>query len=136
MTREELLKRAKGAASPEELIKLAKEADIDNLTEEDAKNYFDALHRSGELSDEELEASAGGCKKGGKTVVTHLNNCDHFICRYCGRYFVTTDSGGISHHGHFYEPVDCEKGLYCCNCQFFIYEGGLWLCNNPAHNAE
>ena len=55
----ELIAKAKEAASVEELLSLAKENSIE-LTEEQAKELFDALHASGELSDDELKDVAGG----------------------------------------------------------------------------
>ena len=50
---EELIAKAKGTKTPEELAALAKESSID-LTEEEAKAYFEQLHpKTGELSDDE-----------------------------------------------------------------------------------
>ena len=57
---EELMKKAKQASSPEELLMLAKENNI-ALTEQQAKEYFIKLHEpSVELSDDELNSVAGG----------------------------------------------------------------------------
>ena len=56
----ELIAKAKEAKSPEELMALAKENDIE-LTEENAKAYFEQLNPpKGELSDAELDNIAGG----------------------------------------------------------------------------
>lgn len=61
---ESLLKLAKEAKSVEELQMIAKENGY-SLTDEDAKHYFQVLNPSeGDLSDEELEAVAGGCNDG------------------------------------------------------------------------
>ena len=57
----ELIEKAKQAKSVEELTILAKENNIE-LSEDKAKEYFERLNRSGELSDEELNSVAGGCK--------------------------------------------------------------------------
>ena len=46
-------KKQRKAKSKEELLALAKENGIE-LTEESAKAYYDTMHQSGELSDEEL----------------------------------------------------------------------------------
>ena len=55
-----LILKAKEAKSVEELIALAKETGIE-LNEEDAKKYFEQLNaKKGELSDDELDAVAGG----------------------------------------------------------------------------
>ena len=58
----ELLSKAKEAKTPEELLTLAKENGTE-LTEAEAKTYFDLLHpQTGELSDDELDnVSGGGC---------------------------------------------------------------------------
>ncbi len=134
---EEILAKARAAKSPEELLKLAQDNGMSEFNEENAKAYFEVMHHSGELSDDELEQAAGGCKKGGRTVVTHLNSCDEFICKSCGRYMVATSDGGWAAHGaYIFGPLDCNKDLFCCNCKYFIYESGLWLCNNPKHNDK
>ncbi|MCH5187402.1 MAG: hypothetical protein J1F63_03275 [Oscillospiraceae bacterium] len=59
---EEMIKKAKETKTVEELIALANENDIE-LTEELAKEYFERLHATGELADDELEnVSGGGCR--------------------------------------------------------------------------
>lgn len=55
----ELIAKAKAAESAEELFELAKANDIE-LTEEEAKTYFEQLNASGPLSDDDLDAVAGG----------------------------------------------------------------------------
>ena len=57
---QEQLTKAKAAKSVEELLALAKENGLE-LTEEEAKNYFEQWHKEGELADEELNNVAGGC---------------------------------------------------------------------------
>ena len=59
LTQEQLAK-AKAAKSVEELLTLAKENGME-LTEEEAKNYFEQWHKDGKLSDEELDNVSGGC---------------------------------------------------------------------------
>ena len=56
----EQFEKVKTAMSVEELIALAKENGME-LTEEEAKNYFEQWHKEGELSDEELNNVSGGC---------------------------------------------------------------------------
>ena len=57
----ELIAKAKEAKSAEELLAMAKENDIE-ITGEQAKEYYDRLHASGELADDELDSiSGGGC---------------------------------------------------------------------------
>ena len=55
----ELIEKAKNAKSVAELIALAKENNVE-ITEEEAKIYFDQLNSNGIVSDEELDAVAGG----------------------------------------------------------------------------
>ncbi len=58
----ELIAKAKECKSPEELLALAKENNIE-MTEEEAKAKFAALNSEGELSENELDSvSGGGCE--------------------------------------------------------------------------
>ncbi|MDE5753178.1 MAG: Nif11-like leader peptide family RiPP precursor [Oscillospiraceae bacterium] len=74
----ELIKKARQAKSPEELLALAKENGI-TLSEDEAKEYFERLNGSGEISDEELDNVAGGgclsfpkrCPKCGKGTIVY-----------------------------------------------------------------
>ena len=59
MINDELMNKAKQAASTEELLELARSENIE-LTEEKAEKLFAELHAEGELSDTELDAVAGG----------------------------------------------------------------------------
>ncbi len=56
----EIMEKAKGTKSAEELLTLAKENGME-MTDEQAKAYFAQLHpASGEIADDELENVAGG----------------------------------------------------------------------------
>ena len=55
----ELIATVKAAKSAEELLELAKANNVE-LTEEEAKTYFEQLHTNGAISDDDLEAVAGG----------------------------------------------------------------------------
>ena len=57
----ELIETAQAAKSAEELLQMAKEDNID-MTAEEAANAFAELHKTGELSDDELDNVAGGCE--------------------------------------------------------------------------
>ena len=59
MENRELIKKASAAKSAKELQELAKANSVE-LTEAEAESYFSRLHKSGELSDEELDNVAGG----------------------------------------------------------------------------
>lgn len=56
---QEIIAKAKEAKSAEELLAMAKENGME-LTEEEAEEYYDRLHASGELADDELDSVAGG----------------------------------------------------------------------------
>ena len=109
----ELIAKAKATESPEELMALAKENNIE-LTEETAKAYFGQLNPpTGELSDDELDnVAGGGCyAKDGRLVVSALHICNNF-----------SGIHGIKNNGEYAE---------CCTCRHCTYEKGLWLCNYP-----
>ena len=55
----ELIAKAKAAKSAQELLELAKANNVE-LTEEEAKTYFEQLNANGTVSDDELDAVAGG----------------------------------------------------------------------------
>ena len=55
----ELIRKAKAAKSAEELLELAKANDVE-LTEEEARIYFEQLNAVGKVSDDELDSVAGG----------------------------------------------------------------------------
>ena len=63
----ELIEKAKAAASVEELLELAKANNVE-LSAEDAAAYFAQLNpKTGELSDDDLDAVAGGGCSSGKS---------------------------------------------------------------------
>ena len=119
---EELIAKAKGTKTPEELAALAKESSID-LTEEEAKAYFEQLHpKTGELSDDELDnVAGGGCHNGGRLVVSAMNYCEEWRCK---------DDGSMSYlNVLFVECNTCHRQAFCYSCSYCTYEKGLWLCN-------
>lgn len=59
----DMYNKARSAASPEELLKIAEEYGV-KMDLNQAKEYFSQL--SGEISDSELEEVAGGCGDSGK----------------------------------------------------------------------
>ena len=73
----ELISKAKQAKSPEELMALAKE-NGEEMTEESARAYFEQLHKTGEVTEEELSGVAGGgC--GSITEPPKFNVGDHVL---------------------------------------------------------
>ena len=57
---QELIAKVKEAASAEEILALAEENGVE-MNENGAKELFERIHATGELSDDELEGAAGGC---------------------------------------------------------------------------
>ena len=118
----EIRAKAKAAKTPEELIEIAKENDVE-MTEESAKAYFDLLHpKTGEMSDDELDEVAGGaCYQGdGRMVTTVGNSCRSWRCKQHNKKM---DSD------HRPVCIECGKMASCNSCKFCTYEKGLWLCN-------
>ena len=66
----ELIAKAKTAKSAEELLALAKDNNVE-LTEEEAKTYFEQLNANGAVADDELDAVAGGGSCPGDEEVTY-----------------------------------------------------------------
>ena len=65
----ELIEKAKQSKSAEELLAMAKAENIE-MTAEEAAKYFAELHKTGELSDEELNNVSGGCGSGDEPLFT------------------------------------------------------------------
>lgn len=147
----EILEKARAARSPEELLKVAHENGMPDFTEENVRAYYNVLHKSGEISDEELEGAAGGCKRGGRTVVTIFNSCSHWTCDACNRNMKPGRNELEPRPYYLMEMslLPCSKGkgetggyvsmVYhtrtCENCYYCSYEGGMWYCNNEIHNS-
>ena len=81
-----LIEKAKQAKSAVELLAIAKKNGFE-LTEDEAKNYFEKLNASGALSDEELNNVSGGC--GGFRECAFcgypISKDDGWVCRSCGK---------------------------------------------------
>ncbi len=132
MTHEEMILKAKEAKSAEALLALAKEYGME-ITEEDAKVYFEQLHKSGELADEELtDVAGGGCYEDGKLITTHMNGCEYWRCYKCGEKGMIFEGDIIS--GVYQHACNKDSNLMlavCGNCKYFVASGGLLLCEHP-----
>ncbi len=90
---EDLIAKAKQANSIEELMALAKENGYP-MDEKEAEFYFKKLHKTGELSDDELDNVAGGgcrpnrCQFCGGDLDAAQTNCSlkNLTCPYCGQW--------------------------------------------------
>ncbi len=113
----ELIEKAKRAKSAEELMTLAKENGVD-ISEDEARKYFDKLNKSGELSDDELNSvSGGGCigSASGDSETKfkeHYQNkrvrCNKGSCAICG-----SNRGIILHVGTSKGGLDGWCDVYC-----------------------
>lgn len=113
----EILAKARAAKSPEELLKIARDSGISDLNEENAKEYFDRLHKSGEMSDDELDVSAGGCGEVyGKKKISSKDSCDGWRCKYCAAHKGACTCGR-------------SKFVRCDTCMYASVMRGQWYCN-------
>ncbi len=118
--KQELIEKARQAASPEEIMKIAEENDI-YMVKEEAEMIYKQLHTNSEVSDSELEAVAGGCKgDGGKTVVTSGCKC------FTGKFeYYQNDDGVDRNYGYWY--LFSSDG--CCGRCFHMYiKNGIGYC--------
>ena len=121
---QELLKKVREAKTPEELLQLAHENGIADFTEENAKAYFEAMHRSGELADEELNVSAGGCFSNpyappeGFKKVNATFRCNKWVCNQCYK-----DKYNCQCYGKPNTPENIVHKLchICAHCVFAYY---------------
>lgn len=111
---EKILEKARQAKTPEELIALAKEKGVE-LTETDAKTYFEKLNtKGGELADDELDNVAGGRKCGtmyfmDRPIVTACNSCE----LYEDEVTRSTELRGMCGSCYYSKTLDI---FLVCNC--------------------
>lgn len=74
----EILEKAKNAGTAEELKELAKAEGID-LTADEAAKMFADLHKTGEISDEELDNVAGGIRCGSEPTPVEEADCEEKV---------------------------------------------------------
>lgn len=114
----DILESLKSAKTPEEILAVMRENGVEEFSEENAKMYFDFIHKSGELSDDELNAATGGCSTGGKTVVSCNHECHN------GKYqaFYRSDHKSLRHtwetFTHIENPGYVNKCGYCGHLGF------------------
>ena len=125
----ELLEKARKAESAEALKALAKENEYD-MSDDEASAYFAQMHKSGELSDEEMEnVSGGACHNNGHMVTTLFNGCTGWLCETHKMPVKMFEDGYDA--CATYPQTGCTKSHYCKTCYYCHYERGLWLCYNP-----
>lgn len=129
MTYEELILKAKEVRTAEELLALAKENGTP-LTEERARAYYEKIHKSGELSDDELDNVSGGwCYHDGNRVVTAITPaCTDWVCDKCGAKSELKDEGKRYCSNMYAHEEKFIFQCYCSNCRHYKYEDALSLC--------
>ncbi len=130
----EQMEMAKAAKSPEELLSLANENGFD-ITEEQAADYFERIHKSGELFGDELSnVAGGGCQhKKGWLVTTPSDSCPRWTCPKCGKSENNSSNNNRWYNQLFVTTHYCENYLclmQCKYCKYISYEDKLWLCKN------
>ena len=99
----EIIEKAKGTKTIEELMNLAKENNFE-MTPEEAAEYFAQFHRSGELSDEELDNVSGGCSGGSK--------CSKCGCTKIKPKYIWHQKQ--KHYGQAFVCANCEEFVRWC----------------------
>ena len=79
----DLIATAKTAKSAGELWELAKANNVE-LTEEEAKSYFEQLNANGIVSDNELDIVAGGCGDDEEEKEVNITATNSVKCPFCG----------------------------------------------------
>ena len=136
MTHEELILKAKGAKSADDILAIAKDNGLD-VSREDAEMYIQMNRESGELSDEVLDSVTGGAAytlRGGYLIVTNFHECDRWKCDECGgndiRYTrVASESGWAWAHKCGGHPNGCDKS--CATCEYMKYRFPFQICTHP-----
>ena len=119
MKYQELLALAKQAKNSDEMCTLAKEKGME-LSEEVAKEYFDRIHSSGDISDDELENVSGGkCDEDNPTKpITPEYKKSCYVCSACYNQFNDTDS--MWHHCG---AAGTLMAHHCTDCLFYRSSG-------------
>ena len=105
-----MIAKAKTAESAEKLFEIAKANNVE-LTEEEAKTYFDQLNANGAVSDDELDVVAGGCGETYK-VGTKVRFTDGTMCPNCRSTFGivafnTSMAAGPGGGGNYVKCANC-----------------------------
>lgn len=136
-----MMEKAQGAKTPEELLVLAKEADI-QMSPQEAEETFALLNKKGELSDEELDnVAGGGCDTtvDGKTYTVVSSGLDCFTGQYEANYERNRVDGVIA--GPLYAQdnyslrftwKDFAYPGQCGMCRWLSFKAGTGYCSKSA----
>ena len=107
----EMIEKAKAAKSAEELLELAKENGVE-MTVDEAATYFAQLNpTSGELSDDDLDAVAGGACARTEQANNAQDAVSNMPCPRCG----AVGEWALLHK--FKDNTD----FYCANCKVIVW---------------
>lgn len=121
----EFIEKAKEAKSVEELMKLAAENGI-SLTEKEAQESFETMHKNGELGDDELDSVSGGAchlKVNGSKYTVVTSGCKCFT----GMYRETTINSQTTSDARADWYTFSSKGC-CGKCEFLELHWGIGYC--------
>ncbi len=138
MENSDLLQKVQQANSVEELSTFAKKNHLE-VSEEEINAYYNRFHKTGEMTDNELNnVSGGGCHKtDGRLIVSIWHYCDGFKCGMCKSDRFETHSTKPFVVGSFSRICSrCGATVECKYCAYMTYEKGLWLCNHPANKNK
>ena len=141
MELKELMEKAQTAKTPEELLALAKEMEVE-MSSQEAEETFALLNKKGELSDEELDnVAGGGCDTtvDGKTYTVVSSGLDCFT----GQYEANYERNGVSEvvAGPLYAKDNSslrftwQKFAYlgqCGMCRWLSFKAGTGYCSKSA----
>ena len=138
----EMIEKAKGTKSAEELLALAKENGVE-LTEKEAATYFAQLNpKSGELDDDELDAVAGGgCQSGSSGRIVVSSGCECFNGQFehvcvnpsAGDYTLRrTDNESLR---KTWAEFAYGYGGRCGVCYHLEFEGGTGVCGKTGRSG-
>lgn len=129
-----MLLQARKAQNAQEILALAKDNGLE-LSEEGANAYFEQLHKTGELADDELDhVAGGGCYEigGNRLVVTTINSCGYWACEDCGGGDTSAGYPEMPYHRCKEDGPITHRNLNCGGCRYCSYEKGIWYCNHDA----
>ena len=141
MELQDMMEKAQGAKTPEELLVLAKEADI-QMSPQEAEETFALLNKKGELSDEELDnVAGGGCDTtvDGKTYTVVSSGLDCFTGQYEANYERNGVDGVVA--GPLYAQdnyslrftwKDFAYPGQCGMCRWLSFKAGTGYCSKSA----
>lgn len=127
----ELMEKTKQVKSAEELLTMAKENNIE-LSEDEAKTYFERLNKSGELSAEELDKVLGGVMINEREFTAVIYSTDCFNGQFLNNPMRDGKLARDDNHSQrerFRDNAHKPEGSACCAyCLRLAFNGGTAYC--------